>query len=251
MKYYFIIFFFLTCFPLKAQINKIDINFASNMPLKAIESPNAKANLIMFIGGPGLKHGKLKKIGNPLIRARKIFKQKGFNLYFFPNPKKGKEISIKYRTSKKHVNNISKVYEIIKKRNNLPTFLVGHSRGGTSVSKAATVYVSKFDGIVVAAALTSTSQKISTGQLVTKILKKETDTHILVIHPKQDACFVTPFKPIPNLMNNLKSKSKKLVTIEGGGTSGKECGPYHRHGFEDKENELAEAIKRWFLDLGL
>ena len=34
------------------------------MPLKAIESPNAKANLIMFIGGPGLKHGNTKKIGN-------------------------------------------------------------------------------------------------------------------------------------------------------------------------------------------
>ena len=52
---------FLISFPVKAQITKIDINFASNMPLKAIESPNAKANLIMFIGGPGLKHGKLKK----------------------------------------------------------------------------------------------------------------------------------------------------------------------------------------------
>ena len=71
----------------------------------------------------------------------------------------------------------------------------------------------------------------------------------MIIHPKQDACFVTPFKPIPNLMNNLKSKSKKLVTIEGGGISGKECGPYHRH--MKKKKKFAEAIKRWFLDLGL
>ena len=91
MRYYFIIFSFLISFPVKAQITKIDINFASNMPLKAIESPNAKANLIMLYWWTRIKARKTKKkIGNPLIRARKIFKQKGFNLYFFPNPKKRK-----------------------------------------------------------------------------------------------------------------------------------------------------------------
>ena len=90
------------------------------MPLKAIESPNAKANLIMFVGGPGLKHGKLKKIGIPLIGGLERFLNKaGFYIIFFSQSKKKEKRnkSLKYRTTKKQIgNNISKVYEIIKKK---------------------------------------------------------------------------------------------------------------------------------------
>ena len=86
--------------PVNAKVKKINVPM-SDMPMKAIESPNSKVNLIMFVGGPGLKHGKLFKVKNPLIRAKSIFKQSGANLYFFPNPKKGKAMKLNHRISKK------------------------------------------------------------------------------------------------------------------------------------------------------
>ena len=244
MRFIIIALILLFYHPVNAKVKKINVPM-SDMPMKAIESPNSKVNLIMFVGGPGLKHGKLGKVKNPLIRAKSIFKQSGANLYFFPNPKKGKAMKLNYRISKKHADNILKVSKIVKKRNNLPTILVGHSRGGTSVSNAAVVHGAKIDGIVNAAAMTTTSSKVSSKHIITKILKKGVDTHILIVHPKKDTCLVTPYKPLPKLMKNLKAKSKKLVTINGGGTTGRECGPLHRHGFENTEKELANSIINW------
>lgn len=245
MRYLIIIFSLILFTDASAEITKIRISFASEMPMKALEKENSKANLIMFVGGGGLKHGKLGKVKNPLIRARSNFIKAGFNLYFFPNPKKGKKISLKYRKSKTHADNILKVSKLLKKRNNLPTILVGHSRGGTSVSNAAVIHGSKLDGIVNAAAMTATSSKVSSGYLITNILKKGVDTHVLIIHPKKDTCMVTPYGPIPKLVKKLKAKSKKLVTIDGGGTTGRDCGPLHRHGFENTEKELAASIMNW------
>ena len=244
MRFFIVVLILLFYNPVNAKVTKINIP-TSDMPMKAIESPNSKVNLIMFVGGAGLKHGKLGKVKNPLIRARSIFKQSGANLYFFPNPKKGKAMKLSYRISKKHADEILKVSKIVKSRNNLPTILVGHSRGGTSVSNVAVVHGAKIDGIVNAAAMTKTSNKVSSKHIITKILKKSVNTHVLIVHPKKDTCLVTPFSPIPKLMKNLKAKSKKLVTINGGGTTGRECGPLHRHGFENTERELADSIINW------
>ena len=244
MRFFIVVLILLFYNPVNAKVTKINIP-TSDMPMKAIESPNSKVNLIMFVGGAGLKHGKLGKVKNPLIRARSIFKQSGANLYFFPNPKKGKAMKLSYRISKKHADEILKVSKIVKSRNNLPTILVGHSRGGTSVSNVAVVHGTKIDGIVNAAAMTKTSNKVSSKHIITKILKKSVNTHVLIVHPKKDTCLVTPFSPIPKLMKNLKAKSKKLVTINGGGTTGRECGPLHRHGFENTERELADSIINW------
>ncbi len=244
MRFFIVVLILLFYNPVNAKVTKINIP-TSDMPMKAIESPNSKVNLIMFVGGAGLKHGKLGKVKNPLIRARSIFKQSGANLYFFPNPKKGKAMKLSYRISKKHADEILKVSKIVKSRNNLPTILVGHSRGGTSVSNVAVIHGAKIDGIVNAAAMTKTSNKVSSKHIITKILKKSVNTHVLIVHPKKDTCLVTPFSPIPKLMKNLKAKSKKLVTINGGGTTGRECGPLHRHGFENTERELADSIINW------
>ena len=37
----------------------------------------------------------------------------------------------------------------------------------------------------------------------------------------------------------------KLVTITGGGNSGRECGPLHSHGFEGTMPKVIKAIKSW------
>ena len=98
MRFFIVVLILLFYNPVNAKVTKINIP-TSDMPMKAIESPNSKVNLIMFVGGAGLKHGKLGKVKNPLIRARSIFKQSGANLYFFPNPKKGKAMKLGYRIS--------------------------------------------------------------------------------------------------------------------------------------------------------
>ena len=83
MRYLIIIFSLILFTDASAEITKIRISFASEMPMKALEKENSKANLIMFVGGGGLKHGKLGKVKNPLIRARSNFIKAGFNIYFF------------------------------------------------------------------------------------------------------------------------------------------------------------------------
>ena len=65
---------------------KVNKSYLGKAPMYQMLQSGAKANIILFSGGPGW-WGNLKS-KNFLIRERESFFTKGLNLYLFPNKKK-------------------------------------------------------------------------------------------------------------------------------------------------------------------
>ena len=234
---FFLIFLLTSNF---AYAKKINIPEVSDNDIFVYYNKSAKVNFIGFVGGGGLK-GSASKSQNPLSRSAKDFRDSGSNYYVFPNPKKKKNIGD--RKNKDHMSRISILIDHIKKENNLPIILLGHSRGSISVAAAANnLEKGKINGIVILGSITTSVGKYTPYTLTMKHMLKETSIPVLVIHHEKDGCSVSSYLGAKNL---AKKKNYKLISITGGGKSGSECGPLHYHGFEGNMTEVIQSIKEW------
>jgi hypothetical protein len=75
-----------------------------------------------------------------------------------------------------------------------------------------------------------------------RYMLKNPKVPVLVVHHEKDGCNVTRYSSAKSL---AKKHNFKLVTITGGGTTGKVCGPFHHHGFENKMSEVIQAVHSW------
>ena len=234
---------FLICLLLTssfAYAKKINIPEISDNDIFVYYNKSAKVNFIGFVGGDGLK-GNASKSQNPLARSGKDFRDSDSNYYVFPNPIKKKPIGD--RKNKDHMSRISILIDHIKKENNLPIVLLGHSRGSISVAAAAnTLEKGKISGIVILGSITASHGKHTPYQLTMQHMLKETKIPVLVVHHEKDSCSVTPYVGAKNL---AKKNNYKLITISGGGTSGDQCGPLHYHGFEGTTDQVINSIQDW------
>ena len=53
------------------------------------------------------------------------------------------------------------------------------------------------------------------------------------------------FKFAKKFYDKLNTKSKKLLKFTDGTRTGRECGPYHHHGYEGTEEKVANEIAKW------
>ena len=234
---FFLIFLLTSNF---AYAKKINIPEVSDNDIFVYYNKSAKVNFIGFVGGGGLK-GSASKSQNPLSRSAKDFRDSGSNYYVFPNPKKKKNIGD--RKNKDHMSRISILIDHIKKENNLPIILLGHSRGSISVAAAAnTLEKGKISGIVILGSITTSVGKYTPYTLTMNHMLKETSIPVLVIHHEKDGCAGCSYLGAKNL---AKKKNYKLISITGGGKSGSECGPLHYHGFEGTTDQVISSIQDW------
>ena len=74
---------------------------------------------------------------------------------------------------------------------------------------------------------------------------------VLVLHHKDDPCYVTPPAGAERLLAALTAaKPKTLIMFEGGGehASGGDCGAKSHHGFIDIEERVTDAMTAWVKD---
>ena len=238
---FFLIFLLTSNF---AYAKKINIPEISDNDIFVYYNKSAKVNFIGFVGGDGLK-GSASKSENPLSRSAKDFRDSGSNYYVFPNPKKKEKIGD--RKNKDHMSRISILIDHIKKENNLPIILLGHSRGSISVAAAANnLERGKINGIVILGSITASVGKYTPFFLTMQHMLKETSIPVLVVHHEQDGCSVSPYVGAKNL---AEKKNYKLISITGGGKSGSECGPLHYHGFEGTTAQVISSIQDWVKNL--
>ena len=48
-----------------------------------------------------------------------------------------------------------------------------------------------------------------------------------------------------SFFETIKAPKKKIVMISGGDQTGRECGPFHHHGYEGVEGKAVTAIITW------
>lgn len=219
-----------------------------------VDAPaDAKAVAILFPGGHGRvvvkndgTHKGLK--GNFVVRTRQMFVDNGLVAVVFDAPsdhrdKKG--LTFDYRMTEEHAGDIKKVMAKIREKfPGLPIWLVGTSRGSTSVANAAAnIKSGGAEGIVLTSSVGVSSRH---GGNVLDFDLAAIKVPALVVHHLKDECAITPVWGAKDIKNALTgAKSAEILIFEGGETGGNPCKAKSHHGFLGIEQKVVDAISAW------
>jgi len=236
------------------DVHKIKPRPGIFLKMLADDPGDAKAVVVLFPGGSGLvkikNDGTFKGTkGNFLTRSRKAFAAKGLVTMLFDAPsdhRKGEGLTFDYRMTIEHAGDIKKtIRRLRKKYPGLPLWLVGTSRGSTSVANvAANIKEGGPDGVVLTSSVGVTTRH---GGNVLDFNLGGIAKPVLVAHHNDDGCALTTISGAKDTKAALTgSKSAELLIFEGGSSgNGKECGAKSHHGFLGIEEKVVEAIAGW------
>lgn len=214
------------------------------------EKPQATA--VLLAGGNGwLKlspEGTIGGLGgNFLVRSRDLFAAHGLAVAVLDAPsdrQTGMALDT-FRTSDEHVADLRAAIGWLRKELGLPVWLVGTSRGTETAAFVATQLTRAAggpDGIV----LTSSILRDSNGRPVTAMDLEKIMVPALVVHHRNDGCFLCDFQFTPELLRKLSaSPRKEVIAIDGGISTGNPCGARAYHGYNGIEREVVEKIAAW------
>ena len=115
--------------PACADDVKLNLSKVSKLPIHAFENDEANANMIAILGGAGLKNKKGKQ--------KSTFTNSKLNYYLFPNWSEHERANYQFRAGEKRASRILSFVAKISKRNSLPTYLAGFSRGSVDAASFA------------------------------------------------------------------------------------------------------------------
>ncbi len=236
------------------QVIKIKPRSGVTLKMLAEDPGDAKAIAVLFPGGSGKvnirKDGTFKgTTGNFLTRSRKKFSAHGLVTVLFDAPSDRKDasgLSFDYRMSEEYAGDIKLAMANLRQAfPALPVWLVGTSRGSTSVANAAAnIKVGGPDGVVLTASVGVSSKH---GSNILDYDLASVTIPVLVAHHLEDNCSVTPISGARDIKDALSgSKSAELMVIEGGSSGiGEGCAASTHHGFNEIEQKVVDAIAAW------
>ncbi len=214
-----------------------------------IKPEQPAAAVILFAGGDGGLNispdgaiGSLR--GNFLVRSRNRFAEQGLMVAVIDAPSDRLPGGLgRFRLAPEHVQDIGAVIAALRKEATVPVWLVGTSRGTTSVAHAAIALKEGGpDGIVLSATIVGADWG-SVPALDTTAIR----VPVLVGHHEQDECRATLPGDVRRLMTGLQSAPRaELVMFAGGGPpKGPRCEGFHYHGFVGIEDDVVKRIADW------
>jgi predicted alpha/beta-hydrolase family hydrolase len=207
-----------------------------------MERPEATATVVLLPGGKGGigMRGGVPTSDNFLVRNRERFAAAKFNVAVVGRPSDQQDLTLAFRTSAEHVEDLRRIVERLKRDTARPVWLVGTSRGTTSAAAAAIALGNRIDGVVLTASITDASLPGAVQNMALGDLR----VPVLVMHHRRDACKSTPPGPVQLLMDALaRVPAKRIVLPTGGGpVSGDPCEPRHWHGFAGMDEAAVMEI---------
>ena len=208
-----------------------------------MERPGATATVMLLPGGEG-GIGAVKaeppRSKNFLVRTRDMFADAGFNVAVIGKPSDQDDLTLAFRASADHVEDLRVIAERLRAQLGKPVWLVGTSRGSVSAAAAG----AKLDPPAIAGLVLTSSVPFSRSGVATPNLPlMDVRVPVLVMHHKRDACKDCDPREAHLITDRLTGAPvKKLLLVDGGGDpSGPVCEPMHYHGFIGME---AEAVKQ-------
>ena len=234
----------LTCKAYTIENLKIYEDTISELPVTITKPKKINANLIGIIGGKGIQN-KSGASNNYLYRYKDSFVENGIAFYLFPNANSKIKASYKVRASKERINSIKKLVDYISNINDKPIYIIGFSRGSVDAGIYGKKNPKSISGIILASAIYKNNSNKAKNYSMDKIIGNKINVDILVVHHEKDLCPVTQFKFAKKFYDKLNTKNKKLLKFTDGTGTGRECGPYHHHGYEGIEEKVANEIAKW------
>ena len=208
-----------------------------------MERPGATATVMLLPGGEGdigAVTGGPPRSKNFLVRTRAMFADAGFNVAVLGKPSDQDDLTLAFRASGDHVEDLRVIAERLRAQLGKPVWLVGTSRGSVSAAAAgARLDPPAIAGLVLTSSVTYTRTGVATPNLPLMDVR----VPVLVMHHKRDACRDCDPREAHLITDRLTGVPvKKLLLVDGGGDpSGGVCQPMHYHGFIGIE---AEAVKQ-------
>ena len=214
------------------------------------KAPQAAA--ILFAGGHGnlsiREDGTLTwGNGNFLVRSRHRFAANGITVAVIdaPSDRQGPDgMSYGFRAGADHATDIRAVMDLLRVEFKLPVWLVGTSRGTKSAANGG-VRLQKDPpaGIVLTASVTEETEK---GSGVLAFDLEKIRLPVLVVHHRDDECWVTPYEGAMLIKKGLiAAVVAELMAFSGGETEGNPCRAQSHHGFLGIEDQVVKAIADW------
>lgn len=189
-------------------------------------SPAPGYVLILFPGGTGvlnprMQDGKLVYgyAGNFLLRARPHFVDADFAT-----------IATNASASEERIQAV--LEDIFRRFPQAKVYLAGTSNGTHSTMKLAGYLQDRIAGVI------HTSSRAQ----IYSFDAKQFRNRQLVVHHASDWCRVTPYSAA---LRSHEKFDNELITMQGGISTGDECGAFAHHGYNGIERETVEAIKAW------
>jgi hypothetical protein len=208
------------------------------------------ASVILFTGGPGLLFSQRQPVlrgKNFLIRSRDKFAAAGFLVASVDGPSDHLEgLDESFRTSAEHASDIAAVIAYLRQKAAVPVWLIGTSRGTTSVANvAARLKSGGPDGLVLTSSIVAPTRILAPIQSSVDVGTIAVPT--LFVHNRDDACMACPFSAVPALMARFtRAPRKELIAVSGGSTPLSDpCEALSRHGYIGIEDEVVGKIAAW------
>ena len=158
-----------------------------------------------------------------------------------------------FRISKNHAQDMFAVIKYMKKKADVPIWMVGTSMGSFSAANVAIKKQKKVSGLVLTSSVTRPAESNSSSMAkmankyadgVAGMKLKKFKKPVLIVSHKYDSCDVSPPEDAAKLKSKFsKSPRVKVVILEGG--KGDESGPCQAlssHGFYGIEEEAVKQI---------
>lgn len=220
----------------------VTIGFAVTRP-----AGQATAAAILFTGGNGklrLWRGRGPRSKNFLVRSRQLFAARGVLTVTIDVPSdRRREGLFNFRGTVDHRKDVEAVIRWVRNRTRAPVWLIGTSRGSTSLSHLAGKL--PIDGVVFTSSVTEPGRRSRATALDGDL--ESIAVPALLVHHRDDSCVVTPVSGVPAIAGRLKKSPRVETRLFSGGTPSdkRACGPISAHGFLGIEEEVVEAIVDW------
>lgn len=222
-----------------------------------LKPDNPKAAVVLFPGSRGYlkldSYGEIRKQKKSfLVVDRESFMDKGLMVAVFNSPEGVEDLRRTYRISEKHSQDIQAVIEFLKKKADVPVWLIGHSRGTFSAANGAIRLGNLVSGLVLASTITKSREKYAIYKThpngVLDMDLASIKVPVLVLANKPDSCASSPASNAEKVGKALSGSSAAAVKVYGdedpGSDSCKWKSPHHFAGFQDKvEAAIVEFIE--------
>lgn len=209
-----------------------------------IQTPNAKALVLLFPGGGGMMHltdDGTTKNRHTFVRSVSLWSQYQIDAVLVDTPydlgdlKRGD-----LRSGVDHLDRVGEVVRYYKNKTKLPIWIFGHSMG----TSTATQFVNQLNE----------SSKLLSGVIIagtvrTATLNDDVNLPVQALHHAQDECLGTPITASQSIISGRSNKlSSQLEFIEGGISEGNVCDSFAYHGFNQTEPELIKRAAQFILN---
>jgi len=213
--------------------------------LKAI---NPVASAVLFQGGTGnigiFPNGSTRD-GGFLAGGGQNFVQHGISVVIPDVPSDRRHLD-DFRASVDHAQDNAALIDFLRQQSPVPVWAVGTSNGSLSAAAASTRLKERGpDGLVLTSTVTREGRTRGLAHRASEAPLQEVSVPVLLVHHKDDGCYVTPYDAMPALMAALTAAPRvALVTAQGGSSNGNPCHTGY-HQFLGIEAAVTKDIADW------